>query len=128
VAETDPAFLVANHHERCEAEAPAALYDLGDAVNVDELVDELAVALFPFPLASGFTCHNDLLSSSGLRPLHCLEFEAALARGIGQCLDASVVEIAAAVEHHGFDALMLGALRYELPDRLCGIDIGAGFQ
>ena len=38
-------LLVADDHERGEAEAPAALHHLGDAVDVDELVDELAVAI-----------------------------------------------------------------------------------
>ena len=45
VAEADAAVLVADDDERGEAEAPAALHHLGDAVDVDELVDELAVAL-----------------------------------------------------------------------------------
>ena len=47
VAEADPALLVADDDERGKAEAPAALHHLGDAVDVDELVDELAVPLFP---------------------------------------------------------------------------------
>src|SRR5580658_9042325 len=59
VAEADPALLVADDHEGGEAKAPAALHHLGDPIDVDELVDELAVALFrpsfPFPL----TCHNN---------------------------------------------------------------------
>ena len=46
VAEADAALLVADDDERCEAEATSALDDLGDAVDVDQLVDELAVALF----------------------------------------------------------------------------------
>ena len=47
VAEADAALLVADDDQRGEAEAPAALHHLGDAVDVDELVDEFAVALFP---------------------------------------------------------------------------------
>ena len=42
VAEADPALLVADDDQRGKAEAPAALHHLGDAVDVDELVDELA--------------------------------------------------------------------------------------
>ena len=52
VAEADAALLVADHDQRGKAEALAALHDLGDAVDVDQLVDELAVALFavaPWP-------------------------------------------------------------------------------
>ena len=51
MTEADAALLVADDDERCEAEAPAALDDLGDAVDVDELVDEFAVALFPVTVA-----------------------------------------------------------------------------
>src|SRR6185312_5220724 len=63
VAETDPALLIADHDQRCEAEALAALDDLRHAIDVDQLVDELAVALLaiPAPFASAafaFTCHG----------------------------------------------------------------------
>src|SRR5687767_15452742 len=57
-----------------------------------------------------------------------LEFQSALARRISQRLDASVIEIAAAVEHDVLDALLHGALRHELADGLGGIDVGAGLQ
>ena len=46
VTEADPALLVADDDQRGKAEAAAALHHLGDAVDVHELVDELAVALF----------------------------------------------------------------------------------
>src|SRR6202008_2535857 len=54
VAEPDPALLVADHDQRRKAEALAALDDLRHAIDVDELVDELAVALLalPAPFAS----------------------------------------------------------------------------
>ena len=48
VAKADAALLVADDDEGGEAEAPAALHHLGDAVDVDQLVDEFAVALFAF--------------------------------------------------------------------------------
>jgi hypothetical protein len=51
MAEADTALLVADDDQRREAEAPAALDDLGDAVDVDELVDKLAVALSRAPFA-----------------------------------------------------------------------------
>ena len=51
VAEADAPALVAHDDERREAEAAAALHHLGDAVDVDELVDELAVAILaPIPV------------------------------------------------------------------------------
>src|SRR5215510_6683816 len=65
VAEADAALLVADHHKRRKAEAPAALHHLGHTVDVDQLVGELA--LFPLALAiaitvalSWFTCHIDV--------------------------------------------------------------------
>src|SRR6202040_1998555 len=62
VAETDPALLIADHDQRRKAEALAALDDLRHTIDVDELVDELAVALSPAaPVAAtafAFTCHG----------------------------------------------------------------------
>src|SRR5215217_1096117 len=61
VAEADAALLVADDDERREAEAPAALHHLGDAVDVDEAVDEFAVARLVAVIlaaaASCFSCH-----------------------------------------------------------------------
>ena len=45
MAEADPALLVADDDQRGKAEAPAALDHLGHAIDVHELVDELAVAV-----------------------------------------------------------------------------------
>src|SRR5581483_5942867 len=74
VAETGPALLVADHDQRRKAEALAALDDLRHAIDVDQLVDELAVALFaiPVPIASAafpFTCHGVCQSFGGSKPL-----------------------------------------------------------
>src|SRR3954447_16788799 len=55
-----------------------------------------------------------------------LEFQAALARGICQRLDAPVEEVAAAVKHDFLDALRRRTLRQQLAHRLGGIDVGAG--
>src|SRR6516165_2788403 len=71
VAEADPALLVADHDQRRKAEALAALNDLRHAIDVDQLVDELAVALLalprPFaPAAFAFTCHGVFQSFGGL--------------------------------------------------------------
>jgi len=46
VAEADAALLVADDDERGKAEAPAALHHLGDAIDVNELVDKLALLAF----------------------------------------------------------------------------------
>ena len=45
VAEADAALLVADDDERGEAEARATLDHLGHAVDVDQAIDELAIAL-----------------------------------------------------------------------------------
>src|SRR5262249_49893399 len=61
VAEANAALLVADDDERGKAEAAAALHHLGDTVDVDELVDELAVALLAVTAAiaafPAFLCH-----------------------------------------------------------------------
>src|SRR5262252_1399337 len=56
VTEADAALLIADNDECGKAEPAAALHDFGDAVDMHELVDELAVALFASSLA-GFTRH-----------------------------------------------------------------------
>jgi hypothetical protein len=43
---TDPALAIAHDDKRCKAEALAALHCLGDAVDVNELFDQLFTALF----------------------------------------------------------------------------------
>ena len=48
--------------------------------------------------------------------------------GIGQRLDAAVIEIAAAIEDHILDALLLGALGDQLADRLGRSDARAGLH
>jgi hypothetical protein len=62
VSKADSAFLVADHDQRREAEAAAAFHHLGNPVDVNELVGELAVALFPVSISASmfaFTCHNE---------------------------------------------------------------------
>src|SRR4051812_22537799 len=57
-----------------------------------------------------------------------LERQPGFAGGIGQGFHPAVKQIAAAVEHHGGDAGLLGALGDRLADRLGRLDIGAGLQ
>jgi len=59
VTETDATLLVANDYEGGEAEATTTLNNLRNAVDVDELVHELAVALLAVVAATtlAFTCH-----------------------------------------------------------------------
>src|SRR5262245_13733118 len=60
MAEADPALLVADNNQRSKSKAAAALDHLCYAVDVHQLVDELAVALFALTavsFSSGFPCH-----------------------------------------------------------------------
>ena len=123
VAEPHPALLVADDDQRGKAEAPAALHHLRHAIDMHELVDKFAVALFPLAFAS-HACHVDSVPL-GRTARVILEVQAALARRIRQRLDAAVIEIAAAVEHHVLDALGGGAFGDELAHRLGGLDVGA---
>src|SRR5262249_39972780 len=59
-------------------------------------------------------------------PDHALEAQSAVARRIRKRLDAAVIEIAAAIEHHFLDAVLHRALGEQLAYRLGRIDVGAG--
>jgi hypothetical protein len=60
VAETDAALQVADDDERSEAEALTALDDLGNAIDVHELIRKLAIAFLAVfaTLSLGSTCHD----------------------------------------------------------------------
>ncbi len=65
MAKADPALLIADNDKRRKPEAAAALHHFGDAVDVNEFVDELAVAIVavPFPAsAMWFSSHEPTLS------------------------------------------------------------------
>src|SRR5262245_16945679 len=64
VAETDPALLIAYDDQRGKSKTAAALDHLRHAVDVHQLVDELAVALFALSFPSGFPCHVRSFRSS----------------------------------------------------------------
>src|SRR5882762_2248360 len=57
-----------------------------------------------------------------------LEFETALAGGIGQRLDATMEDIAAAIEDDPVDPRRLGAFGNQFADRDCRVPIGARLQ
>src|SRR5438067_7096140 len=120
-AETDAAFAVADHDQRGEAEVLAAFDDLGDAVDVDDLVDHPAFAA----LVAAITARTALTSLH--RTLHdaSLEFQTVFARGIRERFDVAVIEISAAVEHHALDPFVLRLLRDERADGLGRSGVGA---
>ena len=84
VADADAVDLVADDDERGEREPPAALDDLGDAVDLDDPLLELPRLVLEVALDLAFNA----VKTSALP----------LARAIGERLDAAVVEVAAAVE------------------------------
>jgi hypothetical protein len=72
LAVADATLLVADHDERREAEALAALHRLRHPVDRDEAILELrvlvAVATLPATAASGFSCHVRYPSRTSGRP------------------------------------------------------------
>src|SRR2546427_5350751 len=72
------------------------------------------------------------LSSSGLtrtmrRSSH-LKLQSVLARRLGQCFDAAVVEPASPIEHHGLDPHRFCTIGQELAYRLRSLDVGSGLE
>ena len=71
-AVADAAFLITDHHQGGEGEPTATLHHFGDAVDGDQLVDQLiaaiAAAMVPIVVAAAatatalarFTCHSAL--------------------------------------------------------------------
>src|SRR5262249_19484173 len=49
---TDAALAVADHHESGEAETPSALNDLGNPIDADQLLDDLAFIAAAFPICA----------------------------------------------------------------------------
>src|ERR1035438_9065348 len=68
------------------------------------------------------------LAHSKLSTVHCallLKLQAGFAGGVGQCLDAPVVEVAAAIEDHLLDALFHSQLGHCLADFLGRCQVAA---
>jgi hypothetical protein len=114
--EADAAVRVADDDQRAEAEAPAALHDLRDAVDVNDLLLELDAAVVDDPPLARSASH---LGHSASFPL---ELEAALAGAFGHRFHAAVVQKSVAIEDDARDALLLAAARDELADFLRRVD------
>src|SRR3569623_2236853 len=163
--EADPALAVADDDERGEPEALAALHRLRNAIDVDQLLDQLfaaAVAAGAAPTAivpataavtaaaiaaaaaraatASAATRAALLRGTGVRRgrlldrrvrrlvgfgSHSLELQSGFARGVGQRLDAAMVEEAATVEDDLLDAGLHRGFRHALADRGRGVDVGA---
>jgi hypothetical protein len=99
MSKTHAALLVTHNNECCKAKALAALHNLRNAIDVDELVDELAVAFLAVILAvsapfATFFSHVFFAYS----PLIRLEIQSTFARRFRQRFDTPMENIAAAIE------------------------------
>ena len=105
--DADVARAVADDDDRAEAEPPAALDDLGDAVDLDD-------ALLERELVRVDPCHGGSFRS---------ELEAGFAGGIGERLDPPVVPEPGSIEDDALDAGGLRPLGDEPADdgRLLGL-------
>src|SRR5947207_10231533 len=113
LAHADAAVAVADHGEGGEAEHAAAFHHLGDTVHRDHLLAQAVAALF--------VLHPGL----DLRHGFPLELQAAGPRRLGECLDATVVAVASAIESHLVDALLLRLGGNALADQLGGLAVRA---
>jgi len=64
MAETDAAGAVTYHNQGGEAEAAATLHDLGDTIDVHQLVDQVAVFLLAIATATAITTAPALAAST----------------------------------------------------------------
>src|SRR5229473_3011753 len=98
----DVALAVPHHHQRAEAEPPAALDHLGDAVDVDHPVVQL----------------GQVVRIDRCRHSVSLELQARFAGPFGDRCDAAVVVESVPVEHHRGDLRRLAFFRHQLADLL----------
>ena len=143
VADADRAVAVADDDQRGEAEAATTLDDLGDAVDRDDALDvrrssPRRAATAAVAAVAAARCRRHRCRGAGAAPSRrdcpgirrsfrfvdtSSELQPALAGGVGQRRDPAVVAVAAAVEHHGVDAGLLGALGDELADLACALAV-----
>ena len=98
-ADAHAALAVANDYQSGECEATAALDDLGDAIDIDDALLKLGNACLLFSCLRAIDL-NPLLRTSGLLRGHHRP----------DCLDATVIQIATAVEYNLGDAVFLSLL------------------
>src|SRR5690606_34444738 len=106
MSEADAALLIAHHDKRGKAETTATLHDLGDAVDVNQLVHKLAIALVPIPVSVFLTCHSQFP----------LEVETAFAGAFGERLDAPMIDVTTAIEDDIRNTGLLRAFGNQLAD------------
>jgi hypothetical protein len=68
MAITDPAGAVAHHHQSGKAETAATFHDLGHTVDVNQLVDQVAVLFLAVATATAFTTATAIAASTITAP------------------------------------------------------------
>ena len=86
-----------------------ALDDLGDSIDGDDFVLEVEAVRIELLLH----CHISVLDTfwAGSKPVRKLELETGFTRSFGEGLDATMVEVAAAIKDDLLDALFLERAR-----------------
>jgi hypothetical protein len=110
VADPDHRALIADSDQGGEREAPAALDDLGDAIDLDHALLQVE-ALWAYCL--------DLVIHAWINQGSGLELEPTLARALGESPDAAVVPVAAAIEDAGPKPRLLCPLGEQPAGPLC---------
>src|SRR5204862_8334103 len=64
MTEANAAFTVTHHHQGSETEAAATLHDLGDTVDVHQLVDQVVVFFLAVAAATAFTTATTFASTA----------------------------------------------------------------
>jgi hypothetical protein len=115
MTEADASALVTNDDEGSKAEATATLHHFGDAVNMHQTIDKLAIAL----VSIFVSCHD-------FSPLARLKGQTGFASRFGQGFDAPVINITATVENNGFDTGLFGPFSDLLANNTGGVNIATG--
>src|SRR6478672_1729631 len=127
VTEADAALAVADDHQGRERE-PAAAFDGGcDAVDVNQLLDDVRIRTVDGGSVAVVTTVAIVAAAAALGCLRHLsrplEVQAGFTRGISQRLHPSVIDVAAAIEDDVLDALLDGAFGDQLADQSSSGDV-----
>src|SRR5882762_10071061 len=85
----------------------------------------LATRLMDTTRSFSSSTFGSIFASATRSSFLCLKDQAASSGCVGEGLHASVVHVAAAIEHHALDTLRLRLLGQEFPDQLRGGDVAA---
>ena len=111
---TYPAIAVANDDDGGKTEPAAALYDLGNTIDTDQPLEQIAFFTRVTPSASRWClCHIQ----------NSLKVQTALAGRLGKSFDTPVKNITPAIENHVADTGRLRTFSNKLTNLRGGIDV-----